>query len=161
MPLHGRDNVNKAIDVLVANKNKKVKGIFITGLSRIAMGTPVMHGAARNNWFLGVGKMPSNGVIAKVKRKMSRRSSGAGNSLSSINKIPAYVLDKKLFYVNRMPYINKLEYGGYPNPAKDGTYDKKSKEFKKRTEGGFSDQAVGGWVRKEMDVMRLALRRIK
>lgn len=153
MPLHGRDNVIKAVDVLVANKNKKVKGIFITGLSRIAKGTPVMHGAARNNWFLGIESMPSGGIRAKSK--------GGSGSLSSINKIPAYVLDKKLFYVNRMPYINKLEYGGYPNPAKDGTYDKKSKVFKKRTEGGFSDQAVGGWVRDEMLKMRLALRRMK
>ena len=56
-----------------------------------------------------------------------------------------------MFYANDMPYINKLEYGGFPNPAANP----------KKTVGGFSDQAPKGWVRGELLKMRKRIRAIR
>ena len=54
-----------------------------------------------------------------------------------LDRMPENVLGKRIFYANNLPYINRLEY-----------FD-------------WSDQAVGGWVRKELLVMRAAIRKIK
>lgn len=45
-----------------------------------------------------------------------------------------------------MPYIRKLEYGGYPDPVKKGSWDKKKKTYVIKTVGGFSRQAPKGMV---------------
>ena len=65
--------------------------------------------------------------------------------------MPKSILGKRLFFTNNLPYINKLEYGGYPNPPKNVTG---------KTAGGFSLQAPIGWVRKELKKMRKAIRNI-
>ncbi len=55
MPLIGLDKVEKAIDNIVLEQNKKVKAIYIQGLSAVITGTWVHFkdgGRLRNNWFL-------------------------------------------------------------------------------------------------------------
>jgi len=51
------------------------------------------------------------------------------------------VLNKKVYFTNNLPYIETLEYGGYPNPSKG-----------KKTTSGYSNQlrpfkSPKGWVR--------------
>ena len=151
MPLLGLDKYQQAVDALIEVKNKQVKAVFIQGLTNIAIGTPVDEGFARNNWFLSEN--------AASDATVDNESKSGANSLLQLDKIPANVLGIKLYYTNNTPYINKLEYGGYPNPT-DGT-PLKGGGFDKHTVNGFSDQAPTGWVRSEILIMRQALRAIK
>ena len=72
--------------------------------------------------------------------------------------MPQKVLNNKMFFTNNLPYIETLEYGGYPSPVKKGTWNKKKKAYEIRSSGTFSDQAVGGWVRKTLRVMAKKIR---
>jgi hypothetical protein len=141
MPLQGVNNVKIAITDLTDSKNDQLKAIFIKTLQNIAIGTPVDEGRARNSWFIGIGRSKSG--------QRAANKNGTG-SISDLERIPKRVIGKKLFYTNSMPYINKLEYGGYPNPS-NGT----------KTIGGFSDQKKKGWVRAEILKMRKRIRAIK
>lgn len=143
MPLKGRKSVLQAVDNLTEKREKQLRGIFLKGLSNIALGTPVAEGRARNSWFF------SNNSPAVSGGERSASKSGSA-SISSAMKMPKDIFKRKMFYTNNMPYINKLEYGGFPNPS-DG----------KKTINGFSDQAEKGWVRGELGKMRKAIRNIK
>lgn len=151
MPLLGLDKYQQAVDALIESKNQRVKAVYIQGLSAIASGTPVDEGFARNNWVLSE-NAPSSSETKSA-------SIGGAKSLAQIKKMPADVLSKTIYYTNNTPYINKLEYGGYPNPT-NGT-PLKGGGFDKHTVNGFSDQAPSGWVRSEILSMRKALRAIK
>jgi hypothetical protein len=143
MPLKGRDAVDKMIAKNRVDSNTKLRGVFFAGLSAIIKATPVDEGRARNNWFLSVG-VPFSLTSGRGDSK-----SGSG-SLSSLNEMPKNILNKKVYYTNNMPYIEDLEYGGFPDPVKLGSYDKKKKVYVKKSGGGFSKQAPGGWVRKQL-----------
>ena len=51
---------------------------------------------------------------------------------------------------NNLPYIQKLEYGGYPNPAKTGD----------KTVNGYSKQAPAGMVRISLEQIKNELSEI-
>lgn len=130
MPLIGREKVDIAIDDLYEKANKEVRSVFIGGLVQIVQGTPVDEGRARNNWFLSEG-FPSSSSTTNT-------SAGLG-AIRQISSMPKRVFNKTIYYTNNLPYIGKLEYGGYPNPPKNKTG---------KTTGGFSKQvAPAGWVR--------------
>jgi hypothetical protein len=129
MPLKGRDAVDKMIAKNRVDSNTKIRGVFFAGLSAIIKATPVDEGRARNNWFL------STGVPFSLTSGRGDSKSGSG-SLSSLNEMPKDILNKKVYYSNNLPYIETLEYGGFPNPTEGS-----------KTAGGFSKQAPGGWVR--------------
>jgi hypothetical protein len=143
MPLKGKKNVMTAVDSLVMRKEKSLRGIFFQGLANITFGTPVDEGRARNSWFFSALKPSSGGERSENK--------GGVSSIRSINEMPRNILGKKLYFTNNLPYIKKLEYGGYPNPPKNPTG---------KTAGGFSLQAPNGWVRKELKKMRKEIRKI-
>lgn len=133
MALKGLTNVKKALSKIDEPYNKKLKGIYLQGLGNIAGGGPIDEGHLRSNWFLKVGS-PSNETTTQT------------NEDPHLDRMPANVLGKRIFYANNLPYININEYGGYGDGPK--------------TRGGFSDQSVGGWVRKELLIMRSAIRKI-
>ena len=133
MPLEGLGNVKKAINQTKVNANKDIKSMYFLGLKVIIKATPADEGRVRNNWFLTVGS--ASGSSGREKDK------GGNGSLSSLNGMPSWILNKKIFLTNNMPYIETLEYGGYPNPSKG-----------KKTSGGYSNQlrpfkSPKGWVR--------------
>ena len=150
MPLIGRENLNLAIDNLKVSMNDDVKGVYLAGMKNIVQGTPADKGRARNNWFLTVG-VPSNKTTTSA-------SVGGGGSLSQASKLPKIVLGKKIFFTNNLPYINILEYGGYPSPVEKGSYIKKSKSYEILSVNGYSKQAPTGWVRKAVILMRNKIR---
>jgi hypothetical protein len=133
MPLEGTDRVKKAIRKTKVNANRDIKSMYILGLKVIIKATPVDDGRARNNWFLTVGSASGSS---------GREGDKAGNgSLSSLDGMPSWILNKKIFLTNNMPYIETLEYGRYPTPSKG-----------KKTSGGYSNQlrpfkSPKGWVR--------------
>lgn len=108
MPLHGRGNLDKAIDNLVYEKDKQLKGIFFTGLQNIQLGTPVDTGAARNNWFFSENS-PSNEMTSKA----------SGNNIN-IDEFPDVVANTGLYFTNNLPYIIPLEYAGHSGQAPSG-----------------------------------------
>lgn len=144
MPLKGKKDVMTAVDSLVMRKEENLRGIFFQGLKNVATGTPVDEGRARNSWFFSALKPSSGGQRSNNKSGLS--------SIRSLNEMSKSIFGKKLYFTNNLPYINKLEYGGYPNPPKNPTG---------KTVGGFSKQAApSGWVRKELKKMRKAIRNI-
>jgi len=126
-------DVKKMISDNKKQANKDIRAVYLSGLTAIIKATPVEEGRARNNWFLTVGN-PS-GLFGRNKDK------SGGGSQSSANSIPGDVLNKKVYFTNNLPYIETLEYGGYPNPSKG-----------KKTTSGYSNQlrpfkSPKGWVR--------------
>ena len=125
MPLIGLKNVKRAMNVDIYNQmNDDIKGVYVNGLTLVITETPADTGRARNNWFLSVGSPSSK----------TTNVSGSAN-FNQLNKLPARVLNRKLYFTNNLPYITTLEYGGYAKPGTDKTIN------------GFSAQAPNGWVR--------------
>jgi len=145
MPLHGADNVKKMIAKNKRDTNLSLRKIYFKGLSEIVKGTPVDTGRARNNWFLTIGKP-------------SAKTDEGGQKRDETAKTPKTVLGKKIYFTNNLPYIGVLEYGGYPNPVKKGSYDKKKKKYTKLSKGGYSLQAPKGWVRAALMRMQNKIR---
>jgi hypothetical protein len=134
MPIRGLDGIRRSLSDVGDESNVKLRGILLQGLGNIAGGTPVDEGRARSNWFLKVGS-PSNETTTQT------------NGDPHLDRMPNRVIGVRMFYANNLPYINKLEYGGYPS---DGP----------KTRLGYSDQAVGGWVRSELLRIRAGIRTI-
>ena len=143
MPLIGKGNVKKAILSMESNANDNLRGVYLSGLSKIIASTPADTGRARNNWFLSVNN-PSNKVTK-----------GKGSSSENrLNKMPKRVLNRVLFFTNNLPYAHKLEYGGFTNkPETD------------KTIGGFSKQldqsSPKGFIRKALIKMKNKIRMLR
>lgn len=138
MPLLGKEKFKKLTNEGYERINNDLRGVYFQGLSNIVRGTPVDEGRARNNWFLTVGAPSGKTTTSKAK--------GLG-ALRQLRQMPKRVLNRKIFYTNNLPYIETLEYGGYPDPNKG-----------EKTTGGFSKQAPGGWVRGVLIAMRNKIR---
>lgn len=138
MPLVGLKRVKVAVKAVDKPLNNQLRGIMLQGLGNIAGATPVDEGRARSNWFLKVGSESGETT-----------DDTSGNP--HLDAMPQWVLGKKLYYTNNLPYINSLEYGGYRGVGP---------KTKAAAGGIFSDQAVGGFVRTELLVMRSAIRKI-
>ncbi len=135
MPLIGRENVNKGIEAVYKSANDNLRGVYLSGLGDIILGTPVDTGRARNNWFLSVG-VPSNATTTSKSKGLT--------TIRSLRKMPLRVINKNIYLTNNLPYVTKLEYGGY----NEGPL----------TTGGFSKQAPNGWVRSTIMKMQKKIR---
>ena len=141
MPIKGMDNVKKAMAKTKSDSNVRLYALFFDGLSEIIKETPVDTGRVRNSWFL------TKGQPFSLSSGRSEDKSGSG-SISSLSTMPDKVLNNKIYFTNNMPYIETLEFGGYPNPSA-GT----------KTSGGYSKQLIPfntpkGWVRS--NIIRMA-----
>jgi len=147
MPLIGLGKIKAELNTNIESRlNKKVRAVYFSGLTAIIKGTPVGEGYHRNAWLLSVGR-PSS-------KKTTSKSKSGSNSFSELASMPSTVLGSAIYFTNYAPAIHTLEYGGFPKPVKKGTYDKKSKTYKKLSAGGFSKQAPKGWVRAAMILMK-------
>jgi hypothetical protein len=149
MPIRGMDDVKKAIAKTKRDANENIMGVYLSGLGNIVAETPADTGVTRNSWFLTVGT-PFSLLGAR-----NGSDSGAG-SVASIGTMPDWVLNKKIYYTNNRPQITLLEYGGYPNPVKNGSWI--DGKYQKLSSGGFSKQAPGGWVRSTLIKMQNKIR---
>lgn len=93
--------------------------------SSIVKKTPVDTGRARANWNVTVGSPDLSTTEDTRKTPKSK------------DKMPDPNGDESIFISNNLPYITKLEYGGYPNPPKKGSG---------KTVNGYSKQAPEGMV---------------
>ena len=107
-------------------KIKKARKAYAFALySSIVKKTPVDTGRARGNWQVTVGKPATEEIDSNRKTPRGKDS------------IPEPTGDESIFIANNVPYIVKLEYGGYPNPPKKGNG---------KTVNGYSKQAPEGMV---------------
>ena len=105
---------------------KEVRKAYAFALySSIVKKTPVDTGRARGNWNVSVGS-PDTSITENTQPKFK-----------SAESLPNPNGDESMFISNNLDYIEKLEYGGYPNPPKGG---------KGKTVNGFSKQAPNGMV---------------
>lgn len=107
--------------------NKIARAATLDFFSGTIKSTPVDTGRARGAWTVGVGAEPATSPIRDDKE-------GSAAIAEVIAKTPAGA-GQETFMINNMPYIEKLENGGYNGPT-----DKVTAE-------GFSTQAPAGMVR--------------
>lgn len=150
MPLLGIDKVKKAMQETKVRMNENIRGVALYGLGKMIEETPADKGIHRNNWFLSVG-FPAT--------LFGRDGNGSGNgSYRSLQSMPKWILNKKVYFVNNGPAITTLEYGGFPSPVENGSYIKKSKSFQILSINGYSKQAPNGWVRSRLIKMQNKVR---
>ena len=102
--------------------------------SSIVKKTPVDTGRARANWNIAVGEQDTS-TTEKTRKSPKPQS-----------VMPEVEGDEPIFISNNLPYIETLEYGGYPKDVKKGTYNKKKGTYEVRSVNGFSKQAPEGMV---------------
>lgn len=116
-------------------KIKKVRRAYAFALySSIVKKTPEDTGRARGNWNVSVGSEDSSTSDRKTPK------------YKSMEQMPDSNGDESIFISNNLPYIGTLEYGGYPNPPKKGTWNKKTKSYEIRSANGYSKKASNGMV---------------
>jgi len=108
-----------------AKTNKGIRAAIIQTWGKIIISTPVDEGRARGNWF----------IDTQVTDKTGRKSKMKAGSYVAKNT-PVKILGTKLFMFNNLPYIQKLEFGGYGN-----------ENTEKTNSAGFSKLAPKGMVR--------------
>lgn len=101
MPLIGNKDTKKMTAPLLVQANNDIRGIYLAGLKNIVEGTPVDSGRARNNWFLSV-DYPSENTTDSI--------STDSNSVRQAKSLPKSIFNKRIFFSNNLPYINRLEY---------------------------------------------------
>jgi len=143
--LKGRKRLDSAIKERIEALNIGVKSIYFETLKAIVKATPEDTGRAIQGWFLTVAN-PSSAL--------------AGGGVAQLSKMPKNVLGKKIFFTNSTPYINKLEYGGFPSPVEKGSWDKISKSYVKLSANGFSKQAPNGFVRVNLKRAQMKIKQL-
>lgn len=107
---------------LNGNADKLMRTVMLTALTKIKDRTPVDTGRARNNWNVSVGSPNWATTEATADTALARGAATIANMK----------FGETGYIVNGLPYIGKLEHGGYgPGP---------------KTVGGYSTQAPGGMV---------------
>ena len=114
------------------NLNQIMRLAALNLFRQVVQKTPVDTGRARGNWQVSVGGA-AKGIVE-----------GEKSEEQVLQEIIEVIYEARIkqgfFLTNNLPYIQKLEYGGYPNPAKTG----------EKLIAGFSKQAPAGMVRISM-----------
>ncbi len=159
MPLVGDKAFRKKLRETKVNANNQLIGVYVQGLKNIVAPSPVHFkdgGEFKNGWFLSVG--------SPFTLKAGRDAAKSGNgSLASIETMPDWILNKKIYFTNNTAQALKIEYGGFPNPVKRGTNTsevKGSPTYQKLSAGGYSRQAPNGVVRIELKKMQARIKKL-
>ena len=131
--------------------NVVVRKVSLDLFKKVVLRTPVDTGRARGNWMVGINHIPIGSSFGE--------GNPIGRIVSDILKAQA---GDSIALANTLPYIGTLEYGGFPNPPKKGSWIKGSGKKSKKTgkylkggqghyeiksSGGYSRQAAQGMVR--------------
>lgn len=129
-------DISAFIEKTTKNVDAKVRKICLDLFSGITMETPVDQGRAINNWFPSIGT-PSNQTTTSLDP----------SGKASIARAQAVVKNApgNVFWIsNNLPYIYRLEFGGYPPGPK--------------IVAGYSKKAARGMVRITIDRIQRELR---
>lgn len=129
-------NDPKDLDDFAKNTMKKIDTAIRLGainlFSQVIKKTPVDTGTAKGNWQTEIGKFVDTKIDIRSEEDTIKE---------VIDKVNKGDIKKGFYLSNNLPYIQKLEYGGYPTDPKKSTG---------KTIGGFSKQAPQGMVRISM-----------
>jgi len=121
--------------------DRKVKSALISMARDVINETPVDSGRLKNNWYA------SN---RKYGTRTTKQTDVTGRT--SLERVKAAVRrlkrGQKFYMFNNLPYSRIVEYGLYPNPPKNPTG---------KTINGFSTQAPQGMIRKNFNLVQLAM----
>lgn len=114
----------------------------------VVLRTPVDTGLLRGNWQPSIGS--PRGGRSTVKDKSGQAAIARVRGTTS-----QVTWGTDVYLMNNLPYAAVVEFGGYPDPVKKGTYVPAGTSkygingpgFVKRSAGGFSRQAPSGMVR--------------
>lgn len=124
-------------EVIQVRKNAQMR---LTGL--VIKKTPSRTGLARMNWI------PTRDAPASYSITLASGGAGGANPQGDAQAV-AFGEDGVFYLTNNLSYIGVIEYGGYPNPVKFGTWVKTGSGgyYEKRSSGGYSKQAPQGMAR--------------
>lgn len=130
------NDIRKFADKAQIGYNEAVGGALL-GLSRsVILMTPVDEGRARGNWYASLSSYPTT------------TNQRTDPNFQQIEFITDNAAGSVFFLTNNLPYIGKLEFGGYPNPSEGS-----------KTVNGFSTQAPSGMVRVSIENFDQMLKR--
>jgi len=116
-----------------------IRSTAIALFGAIIKSSPVDEGTFRSNWYVTADR-PSN----QVNPNASISQGAAIETMATVvSGLPSY---KRIILANNLPYAEVIEFGGYPDPVKKGTFVK-GKGYVKKSAGGYSKQAPKGVVR--------------
>lgn len=142
--------ISKKYETRMLQLHKKVS---LDLFKKVILKTPVDTGRARGNWMFGINTIPTD---------VSDDAKGNESLRNVITGLKGVKLGDTTVLANSVEYIGFLEYGGYPNPPKKGSWIKGTGKKSKRTgkylkggagkwviksDGGYSKQAPQGMVR--------------
>ena len=150
-------DLNKTIQKIIDRTERKYKKtsakigheVLKSMFGAIVEDTPVNDadpsdmGTTKANWQISKGS-PATGVLADRKPNRTRRNIKVPRSFKQL-------FGHKWFFSNNVPWINFLEFGGYPTSPKRGTWSKSLGRYEIRSQGGFSLQAPQGMFRKNIE----------
>lgn len=118
----------------VMRENEQTRrAVILEVFGSTILDTPVDTGRARGNWQTSVAQ-PVNGETGRT---------GEAPSMAELQRVTAQSQwGDDVWMTNNLPYIGKLEYGGYPNPPRNPLTSK--------TINGFSRQAPAGMMRRNI-----------
>jgi hypothetical protein len=119
--------IRRYVDGVKVDVDRQVRGITLALFKSVIVGTPVDTGRARGNWQTSIGA-PEVGVVDRLDPSGAAAIGEVRKNMGGVGHIT--------WLANNLPYIEKLEYGGYPEGP--------------NTVGGFSRQAPAGMVRINM-----------
>ena len=124
----------------VAKTDATVRAVTQNLFNSIVLSSPVDTGRFRANWQIS--------LTAPITDEVDRLDPTGATVLAEIAAGigPA---GGKTFLSNNLVYAEVLEYGGYPDPVKHGSWVK-GKGWVIKSIGGFSKQAPAGMVRTNM-----------
>ena len=121
-------DIKKFAEKAIGDTEDIINGTCLDLSRRVILRTPVDSGQARWNWQGSIGAPKVNELKGSDK--------GGAKRIGQLVNVTDKASGNVFFLTNNMPYINKLEFGGYPANSPTG-----------KTSGGYSTQAPSGMVR--------------
>lgn len=112
---------------------KLVKDIAIDTIQMLATQSPVDTGAYRFSHIVSINSPD-----------YSHKEINGDPVPTALSKIVGFQLGSVIYIQNNSPYAGVIEFGGYPNPPKKGSWNKKAKRYEIKSSGGYSMQAPKG-----------------
>lgn len=125
-------NPTDFIDTITEDAEQHCKNIIADALQQVIVRSPVDTGSYRFSHIVSI-----NSEDHSTKQGNGDPVQAAAGSIAS------FKLGDVAYIQNNMPYAPTIEYGGYPDPVKNGSWVK-GRGYIQKSSGGFSLQAPNG-----------------
>lgn len=133
-------DIQRFVEKAKKNPETTMRQVSYKLFSAIIKESPVDTGRFRMNWQTA-GAAPASGILEGFDKSGDAAIGDAASYIFSASNWGEFTL------TNNLPYATVIEFGGYPDPVKNGTWNPKTKEYEIRSAGGYSKQAPHGVVR--------------